>query len=674
KTERGFPLVGRPSELDLLEKCVDQAATRGLVAVHGEPGIGKSRLVEELERLLASRGVRFAWGRWYQAGGMPPYVGFLETLRSLRATAEPALSKEAIKRLALAEQQLLGAESAGGREIGGRDDNSLQLFEQFAQLLLDVGVIPRLVLVLDDVHWADEASIALLLHLVRRASGDGKLQVIAIWRAEEAAASAHLQNALEDMRREGLVVDVQLQGLNPEETGTYVASLLDRQAPTEVAQWLHSLTKGNPLFLREIVRHAVETGRSEELVAPLSPSGWAALELPRTVTETIRLRIDRLKPSVRQALGLLSVLGREFEVGLLQSSDLLTDRQLADIVPEAMRLGLLDERRQSLKETLGREPPPAKEIAALLARLQKAEAERKQLTSDIEAQNKTLAEVTAGMATATADLGRLQGELDAANHAAKTAAEKATGAEAKLREAATRSGWDDILRALDEGRDAAPVLRRRWEDAQRRDRELNQAIGAGQTRIGTIEANIEKAKELRAEEKTARQEASLARDLASLLQTNAFPTFIRESALQTLARDGSRRLLEISGGRYDFVVEGQDFLIEDRWNGGERRSVKTLSGGETFLASLALALALAEQLPGLAGEETGGTLESLFIDEGFSHLDSETLDDVATALEVLGQDRSRLIGVITHVPALAERMPARIVVHKTQAGSSVSVE
>lgn len=159
-----------------------------------------------------------------------------------------------------------------------------------------------------------------------------------------------------------------------------------------------------------------------------------------------------------------------------------------------------------------------------------------------------------------------------------------------------------------------------------------------------------------------------------LLRADAFPSYIRGSALQTLARDGSRRLLEISQGRYDFVVEGQDFSIEDRWNGGEKRFVKTLSGGETFLASLALALALAEQLPGLAGEEAGGTLESLFIDEGFSHLDSETLDDVASALEVLGQDRSRLIGVITHLPALAERMPARIVVHKTQAGSSVSVE
>ena len=334
----------------------------------------------------------------------------------------------------------------------------------------------------------------------------------------------------------------------------------------------------------------------------------------------------------------------------------------------------VEERRESLKETIGSEPPPAKEIAAHLARLKKAEAERRQLTSDLEVENKALAEIRTGMAAATADLGRLQGELDAANQAAKTAAENVTGTQANLREAATRCGWDDVLRALDESQDAAPIVRRRWQNAQDRDREINQAIGAGQTRIGTIEANIEKAKALRSEEKEAREEARVAQDLASLLRADAFPSYIREEALRTLARDGSRRLLEISGSRYSFVVEGQDFSIEDRWNGGEKRSVKTLSGGETFLASLALALALAEQLPGLAGEETGGTLESLFIDEGFSHLDGQTLDVVATALEVLGQDRSRLIGVITHIPALAERMPARIVVHKTQAGSSVSVE
>ncbi|MCI0819462.1 MAG: SMC family ATPase [Chloroflexi bacterium] len=334
----------------------------------------------------------------------------------------------------------------------------------------------------------------------------------------------------------------------------------------------------------------------------------------------------------------------------------------------------VEERRRSLKETLGREPPPAKEIAAHLLRLQKAETERKQLAADLEEQNKKLAAITDEMKEATSSLARLQAEAKSARGAEEGAAEKATAAEKTLREASQSAGWDDVVSALARDQDASPVVERRLRDAQERDREVSRAIGVGETRIAAIAAEIERAKELRAEEKEAREEARVAKDLASLLRANAFPSYIREEALRTLARDGSRRLLEISQGRYSFVVEGQDFSIEDRWNGGEKRSVKTLSGGETFLASLALALALAEQLPGLAGEESGGTLESLFIDEGFSHLDSETLDIVASALEVLGQDRSRLIGVITHVPALAERMPARIVVHKTQAGSSVSVE
>jgi exonuclease SbcC len=133
-------------------------------------------------------------------------------------------------------------------------------------------------------------------------------------------------------------------------------------------------------------------------------------------------------------------------------------------------------------------------------------------------------------------------------------------------------------------------------------------------------------------------------------------------------------LREVSGGRYDLIADGQDFAVEDLWNASTPRPVRTLSGGETFLASLALALALAEHLPSLAGSGHQAALESLFIDEGFSHLDAETLDIVASALEVLGQDRQRLIGVITHVPALAERMPARITVHKSQAGSTVTVE
>jgi exonuclease SbcC len=334
----------------------------------------------------------------------------------------------------------------------------------------------------------------------------------------------------------------------------------------------------------------------------------------------------------------------------------------------------VEQRRKGLAEAFGGAPPAAKVIAAQLERLERARAERKQLASGLEEQNKMLAAITDEMKDATASLANLQAEAKSARVAEEAAAKKATVAEKTLRDVSQSAGWDDIVSALADGQDAATIVERRLQDAQNSLGDLHEAIGIGRKGITEIEANIEKAKKLRAEEKEAREEARVAKDLASLLRADAFPSYIREEALRTLARDGSRRLLEISAGRYNFVVEGQDFSIEDRWNGGEKRSVKTLSGGETFQASLALALALAEQLPGLAGEESGGTLESLFIDEGFSHLDSETLDIVASALEVLGQDRSRLIGVITHVPALAERMPARIVVHKTQAGSSVSVE
>jgi exonuclease SbcC len=334
----------------------------------------------------------------------------------------------------------------------------------------------------------------------------------------------------------------------------------------------------------------------------------------------------------------------------------------------------VEDRRAALLKALDGKQATPKEIADELKHLEAAKAERDKLTRELDAHQKALAELTESMAKATAEQSDLKAQITAADREAAEAAAAAEESAQKLREAATKSKWPDIIDALDSGRDGARLLQSRVTEAQSRERDLNQAVGAQRTRIEVIEKNIEKAKGLQTEEKSLREESRLAKDLASLLRADAFPTFIRESALKRLATVGSEKLLEISRGRYDFVVDGQDFLVEDRWNGGEQRSVKTLSGGETFLASLALALALAEQLPGLAGESAAGALESLFIDEGFSHLDNETLTDVAEALEVLGQDRSRLIGVITHVPALAERMPSRITVHKTQTGSSVTVE
>jgi exonuclease SbcC len=278
------------------------------------------------------------------------------------------------------------------------------------------------------------------------------------------------------------------------------------------------------------------------------------------------------------------------------------------------------------------------------------------------------------MASARQEVATLGATVEAHQRNAADASRDAADAEGVVRSLSSKNGWVHVTSALDRGPGVATILRNDLETARQEADSTNQSIGSAQTRIKQIDANITLADRLREDEQSHRQQASLARDLASMLRTDQFPAFIRDSVMSTLAANGSAWLRKVSGERYDLKVDGQDFEVADLWNAGEERGVRTLSGGETFLASLALALALAELLPKMSGQDGEGALQSLFIDEGFSNLDEETLKTVSDAIEVLGQDRSRLIALVTHLPALAERMPARIVVHKTQTGSTVTVE
>ncbi|MFN2519811.1 MAG: AAA family ATPase [Candidatus Limnocylindria bacterium] len=154
------------------------------------------------------------------------------------------------------------------------------------------------------------------------------------------------------------------------------------------------------------------------------------------------------------------------------------------------------------------------------------------------------------------------------------------------------------------------------------------------------------------------------------LQQNAIVAFLQAQALRGLAREGGARLRELSDNRYELRHERDEFYVADLWNGEEQRSVKTLSGGETFLASLALALSLSGQISALSSGARA-SLDSLFLDEGFGSLDSEAVDLVIRGLERLRSD-GRMIGVITHVREITDRLP-RIEVHKTLTGSRLEV-
>jgi exonuclease SbcC len=165
------------------------------------------------------------------------------------------------------------------------------------------------------------------------------------------------------------------------------------------------------------------------------------------------------------------------------------------------------------------------------------------------------------------------------------------------------------------------------------------------------------------EEVTAlQQRISLHAEMGRLLSASGFERWLLQTALDDLVGRATQRLLELSSGQFSLESDDGDFWIRDHRNADELRSVRTLSGGETFLASLALALALADNIAELA-VEGAPRIESMFLDEGFGTLDPDTLDIVATAMEELSAS-GRLIGIVTHIRELADRMPVRFEVHK----------
>jgi exonuclease SbcC len=223
------------------------------------------------------------------------------------------------------------------------------------------------------------------------------------------------------------------------------------------------------------------------------------------------------------------------------------------------------------------------------------------------------------------------------------------------------------------GRDERDVLESLQAQLQRQATALAGTVARLRSEAGTLEKAVARSEALAARRASLESEAALAGMLAQHLQANQFVAYVQEEALRVLADDGSRRLRSLSQGRYSLECEAQEFCVVDHWNADMKRSVKTLSGGETFLASLALALALAESLAELSSEgRAGDALESLFLDEGFGTLDQETLGLVVQAIEAL-QGGHRMVGVVTHMQELAEQLPARLLVGRTGEGASLTV-
>ncbi len=192
-------------------------------------------------------------------------------------------------------------------------------------------------------------------------------------------------------------------------------------------------------------------------------------------------------------------------------------------------------------------------------------------------------------------------------------------------------------------------------------------------RLAAVRASRSQAAVLDEQIRAHREDEQVATMLGLLLRASSFERWLCGEALDSLVAEASLTLMELSGGQYQLDRDDRnDLVVIDYQDAGARRPVHTLSGGETFQASLALALALSRQVTSLSAGMRD--LNSMFLDEGFGTLDEDTLETVAGTLERLAADADRMVGIVTHVPALAERVPVRFVVGRAGTTSTVRKE
>jgi DNA-binding SARP family transcriptional activator len=328
--------VGRDAELGaLLGGLEDAIAGRGrLFFLGGEPGIGKTRLADELIRHARTRAAHVLVGRCWEAGGAPAYWPWVQALRAYVRATDPQTLREQLGPGATDVAQVLPelrellpelAEPPSLDPEGAR----FRLFDATAQFVRSASAVRPMVLVLDDLHAADVPSLLLLQFLARELETTHAL-LVAAYRDVDPIPDGPLRTMLAEVAREPVTRRISLSGLTEAAVAEYVQLAGPEMASQELAVALHEETEGNPLFVSETVRLlAVEDVR-------LDGSG-ARLRIPQSVRDVISRRLAHLSSECNRILVLASVLGSEFALDTLARVSALPEAELLDRLDEAMQ-------------------------------------------------------------------------------------------------------------------------------------------------------------------------------------------------------------------------------------------------------------------------------------------------------------------------------------------------
>lgn len=339
---RSQEFVGRAAELAELTAAVEEArAGHGrLYLISGDPGIGKSRIAEEIMTVAQAGGARTLWGRCWEAGGAPPYWPWVQSLRAYVRDADANELQRVLGAGAADIAQLLPEIRAAIPQVGeitaaDTEDARFRLFDSMSTLLHAMSRQELVVLVLEDVHAADTPSLILLNYLAD-VIPDMRIVIIATYRDVELRRNHALAAALVEMARAPGTRRMHLGGLSAREVGRYIESASGVAPRAGTVDAIASQTDGNPLFVGEIVRLLVSQGR-------ISGSDVAFTPIPQGIREVVLRRFALVSPQCKDLLGIASVLGREFRVDVLAELAEMTAESALQSVDEAVDARLVTE-------------------------------------------------------------------------------------------------------------------------------------------------------------------------------------------------------------------------------------------------------------------------------------------------------------------------------------------
>ena len=340
--------VGRHREIQELHNMLDEAILgQGQMAMlSGEAGIGKTRTAQELSAIAERQGARVLWGRCHEDHGTPAYWPWIQIIRSyIQQVDEESLSSQMRSAAANISEIVPDLKDIFPElepsPVLQPEQASFRLLDSITSLFKRISQSQPLVLILDNIHWADKPSL-LLLEFLGQELADSHLLVIGTYRDVDLSRRHPLSETLGQLTREHLFHRVNLRGMRQQDVGQFIQKVSGLEPPQEFIELVHSRTEGNPLFVVEVVRMLEDEGNLT--TEWINSKNEGSIRLPEGVREVIGRRLNQFSEELNHALTVASVIGREFEFdALAQLIEDDSESQLLESLEEALEAKIIEE-------------------------------------------------------------------------------------------------------------------------------------------------------------------------------------------------------------------------------------------------------------------------------------------------------------------------------------------